>query len=714
MRFSSSIGTVVLATVLALSACADAPDPTAPLPTAAPSLNLTGAQQAGGPTAIVTAAPTGFCLDVYGAKRDPGTGVIAYPCHGNENQRFTLPAPNTAGEIRVYGTLCVDAFGAAGGLGDSIVVWPCHGGPNQQWSVTPAGEIKGINGRCLDIRGASGEPLTPVILWDCHGGSNQRWTSGVAGAPAAPTAPAPAPAPAPSPEAAPAPSPAPLSPTGTVGAAELPRARVSADYVVPTGRTITVNAGGDLQAALNAAQSGDQIVLQAGATFIGNFELPNKGDIGQPITVRSSALDAGLPGQGTRVSPANAGAMPKILTPTVSAALRTTPGTRGWQLVGLEIGAAPSAPFVYSLVSFGDVGGGQNSLGQVPARIVLDRSYVHGRDGFSVRRCIALNSASTAVVNSYLEHCHEVVGESQAIAGWNGPGPFRIENNYLEASSEVITLGGSDPSITNLVPSDIEIRRNHITRPMAWQGRYGVKNLIEFKTGQRVLIQGNVLENNWADQQVGFAMLFWSVNADGNAPWTVMQDITIRDNVLRNTAQVINIAAKGGNPSEPTRRISIANNLIYRVGAAALGGGGRGFQILGDVHDVTIIRNSLFATSHATLIDNGTMSNLRIIDNVYGRTDYGIFGGAGAGEGTKALDRYAPGWTLSGNAIVGALASSYPGGNIFPGSASDIGVQSLAAGDYTLGSMGPQVSVNGRPAGVDFAALTAQTAGVVR
>ena len=44
--------------------------------------------------------------------------------------------------------------------------------------------------------------------------------------------------------------------------------------------------------------------------------------------------------------------------------------------------------------------------------------------------------------------------------GWNGPGPFLIENNYLEAAGENVMFGGSDPSIANLVPSNITIRRN--------------------------------------------------------------------------------------------------------------------------------------------------------------------------------------------------------------------------------------------------------------
>ena len=46
---------------------------------------------------------------------------------------------------------------------------------------------------------------------------------------------------------------------------------------VANAATIAVPAGGDLQAALNAAQPGDVITLAPGATYTGNFVLPNKG-----------------------------------------------------------------------------------------------------------------------------------------------------------------------------------------------------------------------------------------------------------------------------------------------------------------------------------------------------------------------------------------------------------------------------------------------------
>src|SRR5690242_1392590 len=68
---------------------------------------------------------------------------------------------------------------------------------------------------------------------------------------------------------------------------ELPRVYLDTSYVVPTGRTITVNAGSDLQAAINSAQPGDVLSLQAGATFTGNFTLPAKSGQGW-IVIRTS------------------------------------------------------------------------------------------------------------------------------------------------------------------------------------------------------------------------------------------------------------------------------------------------------------------------------------------------------------------------------------------------------------------------------------------
>ena len=65
---------------------------------------------------------------------------------------------------------------------------------------------------------------------------------------------------------------------------------------------------------------------------------------------------------------------------------------------------------------------------------------------------MALNARRAAVIDSYLADFKEVGADSQAIAGWNGPGPFGIANNYLEAAGENVMFGGADPAIDGLVP----------------------------------------------------------------------------------------------------------------------------------------------------------------------------------------------------------------------------------------------------------------------
>src|SRR5437763_5581302 len=85
---------------------------------------------------------------------------------------------------------------------------------------------------------------------------------------------------------------------------ELPRVYLDTTYPASSGSTINVAAGGNLQAALNQAQPGDQVVLQAGAVFTGNFILPAKTGSGW-IVIRTANL-SGIPAEGARADASNA------------------------------------------------------------------------------------------------------------------------------------------------------------------------------------------------------------------------------------------------------------------------------------------------------------------------------------------------------------------------------------------------------------------------
>jgi hypothetical protein len=411
-----------------------------------------------GPGPMLSAVAANVCADIRGgtdAAPASGTALQTAACTGGANQQFAL---QPSGAITAYGgALCLDVWLAQANDGDAVVAHSCNGGANQRWTRTAAGELRtAINGKCLDLTVARGRKSAPrVAVFTCDGGSNQKWTV----RDAAPVVVAPAPIQPVDSAIVPI---APIAPIAVAapaaaGTAELPRVSVDTRMPAPTGKTISVAAGGDLQGALNAAQPGDVVVLAPGATFVGNFVLPAKANAaGQWITVRSGGS---LPAEGTRVGPADAAQMPKLLTPNASAALGTLPGAQGWRLIGLEVGPTSNSTWSYHLVAFGDGNASaQTVLSQIPSRLVLDRSYVHGSATFDVRRCVGLNSATSAVIDSYLADCHSNQADSQGIAGWNGPGPYKIENNYVEGGHEVVFFGGQTPGVSGLIPSDIEIR----------------------------------------------------------------------------------------------------------------------------------------------------------------------------------------------------------------------------------------------------------------
>src|ERR1700735_5898704 len=71
----------------------------------------------------------------------------------------------------------------------------------------------------------------------------------------------------------------------------LPQEAIAIVYPTVTGHSTAVHAGGDLQAVLNGASCGDEIVLDSGATYSGNFFVPAK-KCGGWIFVRSVSLSS--------------------------------------------------------------------------------------------------------------------------------------------------------------------------------------------------------------------------------------------------------------------------------------------------------------------------------------------------------------------------------------------------------------------------------------
>ena len=496
-----------------------------------------------------------------------------------------------------------------------------------------------------------------------------------------------------------------------------PRVLVDTSLTPPSGRTIAVGAGGDLQAALNAARPGDVITLEPGATFLGNFGLPKKAGSGW-IVVRSAASDDKLPAAGSRVTPPFFPAMPKVVSPNQNSAVYTEPGAHEFRFIGVELGAAANVKTSYAIVSFG---GDQKSASDTPHDLILDRCYIHGHPGLMSSRGILLNSATSAVIDSQVSEIHAAGYDSQAILGYNGPGPFKIVNNFLEGAAENIMFGGADPAIRGLVPSDIEIRGNHLFKPLSWRPgnpgftgvQWTVKNLLEFKNAQRVLVEGNVLENN-----LGPALLLTPRNQSGTAPWSMVQDVLFRSNVVRNAASgFIVLGSDDEHPSQPTKRIAIVNNLWLGVTRTFFG-----FSAGPGLEDVVIDHNTAIPGGHSAYYVEAANApaivRFRLTNNLIGFGAYGVTYPK-AGEG---LVKWLPGGTITRNALV-SIADTADGQGATRNRPPDIDQamyisfpNAAAAGinvDGTLTAKSPvrRRGVDGKDIGVDFDELQRVGAG---
>jgi hypothetical protein len=209
------------------------------------------------------------------------------------------------------------------------------------------------------------------------------------------------------------------------------------------------------------------VVLEANAEFVGNFVLPVKsGDAW--ITIRTSSPDSGLPScrvshqAGRRGAPGQAPFTELGAGACGPHRARTTGPFATWSFVRIRAGRAISSRLA------------MDPALRTPWRwfrihVVLNHLYVHGDRYVGQKRCIALNAASVTISDSYVAECKGAGQDTQAIGGWNGPGPYTIENNYLEAAGENVMFGGADPAIRDLVADGITVRRNHFTRPLSWR-----------------------------------------------------------------------------------------------------------------------------------------------------------------------------------------------------------------------------------------------------
>lgn len=533
------------------------------------------------------------------------------------------------------------------------------------------------------------------------------------------------------------------------GPAQLPQGCVytGLDGSPSPGKVTLVAAGANVVTVVKAASCGDTIELQQGASFTlpGSPVFPAKNcDANHWITIRTSAANSALPPAGVRINPSYAGVAslsgrPAFSGPNKNVLAKLLISGNSiqigdhYRLIGLEITRPTDGNWYDALVGFAG------------SHIILDRDWIHGDPTDDTTHLVQTDAGAdhVAIVDSYMTDAHckttpEVCSDAQ---DWSdgGHGTFmKAYNNFMEASGENIMFGGG---AADVITSDVEIRLNHLFKPLTWNPldksfigtKFTVKNNFELKEGQRVLVEGNIMENTWGGfTQIGANILLTPMNqsaTDGRSlcPMCFVADVTLRYNYVLHGAQGLQIMSsrnERGAWSMGGYNYSIHDVVFdgmqysecYKCGnfLNELGTGYRAGDpppAAGVLHDVTI--------SHLTIVNTGFLANAKTatgfmemsgppagnrtatpqIDNFQVTNSIADAGTSGAyptgggsnncSEDKKTVeDMVAACWrgasSLSGNLFVTDHAASalvLPSGNFKTSAWSDVGFVNFNGGD---------------------------------
>jgi len=516
------------------------------------------------------------------------------------------------------------------------------------------------------------------------------------------------------------------------GPATLPKAFINTEFPAqPNATILNVNSGNaaDLQtkintAAANCGANGAIVNVPAGATYTAPqyFNLPPTSCSGGARVVIQSASLASLPPQGTRVPAANTN-MPTITNAQASISFPvflaadnpSNPPAHYW-LAGLEVTSnypSSGGPEIALLV-FGDycnqVGGGGcpitagMSAANLANDFTVDRCWIHGANISSdVLHGIRFTASNVAIEDSLISDIHDSFsspGQSTGVSSDFSMGPVDIGNSEIASVTENIIFGGTDPTITNSVPSYIYIHHNYIHKPSGWLTANGgpyqpfMRNFLECKNCQRMLVEGNVFDTD-VDNSLSASVQMTPRNANGRCPWCVVQDITLRYNRFSSLGDWISFLGANGNssggslgPELPFKRGSIHDNIVENLNMAMFGGNGRWIQINdGDassagcsasansptcqLSDLAITHNSLVSDQAATATSTswtlagapapGSLGfDVNITNNIIPAGKNGFGSDAGATHPlTSFLNAQFSSYTFNNNAITGIATTGY-------------------------------------------------------
>lgn len=467
---------------------------------------------------------------------------------------------------------------------------------------------------------------------------------------------------------------------------------ISSTYTVGTTAGCTGGSDGGLKNCISTVEAitstNNVVMLLPVNTYLGNFDLTTRscGSNCGWIIVETSSYTA-LPPPGVRIdTPTYSAILPTVQGNTPggssgSAAVYNDANTNHWWFIGIR--------FTHTAGNYNSVLNMQGGSGFTVDTMIFDRCYLYSDNG--VGTLMNAHGTNTIIANSYL---FNVVPGSVGIAlDVTGARGLTVTNNTMIAPG--ISMFGETANAPPLT-ADHTYTHNYFAFPSTPTFNLNsvvTRQLFEFKTISRLLVNGNTFANEWCGGITGginYTMAF-TARADDFGSMLGSQsgisDVTITNNSMRQIPGGIQILANENvlvsDESQGVKRMLIRNNLGYRVDGtfAATGTASQPefFGISGSMEDLIVDHNLWWnPVGNFPLVfsfNENRMSGLHFTNNAW------VFNNTGSGSPTAITfnwsttepnpqpDKTNPLTIL--NSVVTSVSTSTPNNTTNPGVNSD-------------------------------------------
>lgn len=474
-----------------------------------------------------------------------------------------------------------------------------------------------------------------------------------------------------------------------------------------------------IQAALNAATPGDQVLIAPGNVYKESLILPTTRHGDNPVIVKSTQAcpirqQMGVDAPTKKLQAAEDAKLMPTLAPRLNyEATITGAGVQGWRFECLHL-TNPGG--LYNIVYIDSVKRADGTYLDSD-NITFDRNVITSVGRAGVRTGLYINGSRLYLINNHIAGFQTSGAETKAVIIRSGPCmPCKVLNNFLEAEAIPILFGGGTSLTPAHVPADIEFAYNHTYKDPAWKtAGTTAKNMFELKNAIRVHVHHNLMENNWTGGQAGHSILFQPINDDGDSPWSRITDVLFEQNIIRNGEKAINLLGFNymvGYPSQGMARVTFRDNLFLNHAS----GTGSVLLASGEIDSLTIENNTfdngqwgsaVYLYADQIALPGGktrpglfSIKNFNFVNNLMRCGEYGLFGDAVAGPGLPTITKHLVTPHITNNVCAGISGQSWgTGTNWFP-SLTEFASQFNPGMVLKEGSAYRTRGINGGPLGV--------------